>query len=515
MTAGTPSSVPDGWDGKRPRWLTEVDTSRTEGDLIADFAEAFLVIVKESIAGNVGDSIEIRAWQRELLRTIFALDATGKRQFRTALIGIARKNGKSALMACIAVYEFIFGPEGGEVLVVAKDREQAKIIFETCLSMLRRHPALWSITHKLRDTLTNTLTGTTLKALSRDALSAEGTSPSCAIVDEVHAHPDDKLWNVLQEGKGARKQPILIGITTAGARTDRHGYDTLCYRLYQHGRRVVTGEVSDPSFCFAWWEPEAGSEADHRDPDVWAESNPGLGDLVSLESFYDSIERTPEPEFRIKRTNQWVSQLYSALPTGRWAKLARPAQYPVTAGTPVVLGFDGAISNDSTALVLSTLDPVKRLEVVGLWERPLNSLDPEWRVDAEEVLETIRQACEHFEVVELAYDPAYWRHEMASLAREGINAVEYPCNASRMVPAWDSFYGAVMADEVVHDGNAALARHIDNIVLKQCSTGTYPSKESGHSKRKIDLGIASVIAVDRAQWHSAQPIAQPRSWLIA
>lgn len=500
-------SLPDGWDDKRPRHLSPVTYTATEGEVVSDFIETFGVIVKESIGGSVGEPISLRTWQRQLINEIFALNAEGRRQHRTAFIGIARKNGKSALMAGIALYEFVLGIDGGEILIVAKDRDQARIIFETCLSMLKRSPRLADLFHKNRDVLTNKETGTTLRALSRDALSAEGTSPSLAIVDEVHAHPDDKLWNVLQEGKGARREPLLIGITTAGARSDRLGYDSLAYRLYQHGCRVASGEVTDDTFYFAWWEPLLGDQADWTDPATWAEANPGLDDLVSLESFHDSLARTPIPEFRTKRCNQWVATMNSALPAGRWEALGNSALIPD--GEPVVLGFDGAISNDSTALVAWSLEG--HLQTVGVWERPQTA--HEWIVDADEVLDTIRLAAAKWQVLELAYDPAYWRHEMEALGREGIPAVEFPMSRIRMVPAWDSFYASVMAEEFTHDDNAAMTRHMSNLVVQQTPTGSYPTKESKNSQRKIDLAIAAIIGYDRMRWHRANRPSK-RSFLV-
>jgi phage terminase large subunit-like protein len=467
------------------------------------------VIVKESISGNVGEPIVLRDWQKELLNNLFALDSDGKRIHRSALVGIARKNGKSALMASIALYEFILGPEGGEVLIVARDREQAKIIFNTCLQMLERSKDLRGKFHKNRDTLTNTDTGTTLKALSRDALSAEGSSPSCAIVDELHAATDDSLWNVLKQGQGARREPILIAITTAGGKADRFGNDSIAFKLYNYGKQVTAGEVDDPSFFFAWWEPTEGDFADHTDVDVWFQANPGLGDLVSVESLTTSLPSTPVPEFRTKQLNQWVSSMSAALPQGKWESLK--SDRTIVDGEQVVLGFDGAVTQDSTALVVCTLDG--HLDVVGLWERPLNNEDPDWIIDADEVLDAIRSACARWDVVELAYDPAYWRHEMAKLVAEGVNAVEYPHTSARSVPAWDSFYSGVMAGDVSHSGHAGLCRHVDNLVLKTTSFGTYPTKESKNSKRKIDAAMASIFSYDRARWNAANVYA-PRTWLL-
>ena len=92
------------------------------------------------------------------------------------------------------------------------------------------------------------------RVLSAEAYTKEGLNPNIVLFDEVHAQPNRELWDVMALASGARRDPLLLGITTAGVRTDSSGQDTLCYSLYQYGRRVATGEIDDPPFFLAWWE---------------------------------------------------------------------------------------------------------------------------------------------------------------------------------------------------------------------------------------------------------------------
>lgn len=486
----------------RPKWLTERSYPKSEGPLICRYAESQCVIVKDSIGGRVNDPLRMRDWQEALLSDLFALDEQGRRIHRTALVGVARKNGKSALMAAIAMYEFTLGVDGGEILLVALDREQAKLIFNTVLQMLRKNPNTRNCFTKNREVLTHKETGTTLRACSRDAASLEGTSPTLAICDELHTWPSDKMWNVLVEGTGARANPLIIAITTAGVLTDRFGQPTICRRLYEHGKRVASGEIDDPTFFFAWWEPADGDRADHTDPQVWAEANPGLGDIVSSESFADSLAKNPEADFRTKRCNQWVASMNSAFPAGMWESRSDENRR-LEPGERIVLGFDGSLTNDATALIACTLDGF--LQPIGVWEKPRFDAK-DWKVPSAEVIDTIRSACDLFDVVEIAYDPAYWKQEMEVLQAEGYPAVEYPCSQNRMVPCWDGFYRSVADGELTHSDDLTLNRHINNLVLKQTNLGFFPTKEFKSSEKKIDAAIAGMIAFDRAGWHSNQPL---------
>jgi phage terminase large subunit-like protein len=174
---------------------------------------------------------------------------------------MARKNGKSALGAGLALWSLYCGDAGGEVYSVAGTRDQARIVFGAARRMVELDGELSGLSKVYRDAIEVPGTGAVYRVLSREAGASEGLSPTFVVFDEVHVQPDDELWNVMQLGAGARREPVLLGITTAGARSDTHGRDSLCYRLYQHGRRVVAGEVEDPTFFFSWWEPRRGAEA--------------------------------------------------------------------------------------------------------------------------------------------------------------------------------------------------------------------------------------------------------------
>jgi phage terminase large subunit-like protein len=262
---------------------------------------------------------------------------------------------------------------------------------------------------------------------------------------------------------------------------------------------VARGEVDDPSFFMAWWE--APEEADHRDPETWKLANPGFGDLNSVEDFESAVRRTPEPEFRTKRCNQWVSSQTSWLPTGAWEACEGDAT--ITEDDEIILGFDGSFSGDASVIVAASIpkdgEPVK-VNLVKSWEKDLTIHDDDWRVDIAEVEQAILDYCQsHPKVREVACDPFRWQRSMEVLQDKGVPIVEYPStSARRMVPACAKFYDAVMEKRIVHDGDPVLARHLSNAVTKIDNLGIRIVKDQRNSPRKIDAAVAAVLATDRA-----------------
>lgn len=473
------------------------DRKRGDGPLYSEFAEAVCRVTKDSVAAPAGQLLDLRGWQKELLNHALARRSDGRFKHRVALIGMARKNGKSALAASAGLSALTLGGNGSEIYSCAADRDQARIVFGTARRMVELDEELSSMFTLYKDVIEYKDKGSVYRVLSAEAYTKEGLNPSPIVIfDEVHAQPNRELWDVMSLAGGARADSLLLGITTAGVKTQSNGQDSLCYSLYQYGQKLVKGELVDPSFFFAWWEPN-NPEGDHRNKQLWIESNPGFGDIVDAEDFESAVLRTPEAEFRTKRTNTFVSTATAWLPTGSWEQLVDKERMPEP-GEDVILAFDGAFSNDSTALVAWLLGGEKpHLMVVGLWERP-DDAEQGWHVPVAEVEQTIIDTARdgRFSVKEIVFDPARWQRTFMILDEEGLPVVQYPNSAERMVPATQKFYEAVVNQSFTHDGDERLARHISNCVTKQSSRGVMVAKAS--SKRKVDAAVASIFGYDRA-----------------
>lgn len=486
----------------KPRWASKTTPSerrRGDGGEVAEFISGLCRITKDTVAGRSGEPLVLRPWQTHLLDGLFARRADGRRRHRVGLIGLPRKNGKSALGSGIALHGLFCGPDGGEVYSCAADREQARIVFGVAKRMIELEPELAGLAKPYRDAIEIPSTGSVYRVLSSEAFTKEGLSPTLVVYDELHAAPDDELWNVMNLGSGARVDPLVLAITTAGQMSDRTGGDSTCYQLYQHGKRVSSGEVDDPAFFFSWWE----NDGDHRSEVTWRKANPGFGDLIDPEDFASVVTRTPEYEFRTKRCNQFTATNDAWFTVGSFE--SRRQSRPVLDGERVVLGFDGSYSGDSTGLVGCTLDG--HVFVVDAWERPTD--DPMWRVPIAEVGAALRDACRRWQVLEIACDPYRWAREIQELGDEGLPAVEFPQSPARMVPACAAFYDAVMDGRITHDADPRLIRHVANSVVKRDRFGPRIVKDAKDSPRKIDLAVCAVMAFARATFWRDQPSTMP------
>jgi phage terminase large subunit-like protein len=368
--------------------------------------------------------------------------------------------------------------------------------------MVELDPDLSGMIKVYRDALEYSERGSIYKVLSSEAFTKEGLNPSVVVYDELHAAPTDELYNVMVQAFGARKDPLLIIITTAGVKSDQTGGDSICYRRYQYGEKIVSGEIEDDTFFMCWYGAPKG--ADHKDPMVWEKSNPGYGDLIDPEDFSSVVKKVHENEFRTKRLNQWVSQAKAWLPAGAWESCRDSDRPFVQPRKGVVLGFDGSKSGDCTALVAVTVEAEPKIKVVGLWEKPDGVKN--WRVPRGTVKDAIRQACRDYRVREIAWDEFLWLDAAEDLEDEGLPVVVFPQTLGRMGPATQRFYEMVTNQKLVHDGDARLTRHLENAQLKTDSRGSRLMKDARESPRKIDLAVASVMAVDRAGYWLTQEI---------
>lgn len=480
-----------------PRWLTPIDEimlKKSKGRFVTDFMNAMCIQTKDTIAGSTGERILLRDWQEDLLDHIFAVRNDGKLKNRTALVGMPRKNGKSSLGSGIALWSLFTGVNGGEIYSCAADRDQARIVFGDAKKMIEAEEELVHHCKIYRDAIEIPASGSIYRVLSSEAFTKEGLSPTLVIYDELHAAPTRELFDVMTLGMGARSEPLLLAITTAGVKSDSTGQDSVAYSLYQYGQKVARGEIKDESFFMAWWE--ASLEADFRLSETWETANPAYGDINSIEDFKSAVRRTPEAEFRTKRTNAWVNSQTSWLPSGSWEKNFKERQ--IDEKVPIILGFDGSFSGDTTVIVGVTKEDEPHIFLIKAWEKQPTDRD-DWRVDILEVENTIIEFCLNHNVLEVACDPFRWQRSMQVLQEAGIPIVEWPStSAARMIPACSKFYDAVAEQKISHNNDALLARHLSNAVVKVDRLGPRIVKEHRGSTRKIDAAVAAIIAFDRA-----------------
>lgn len=463
-----------------PTWSTPRLYPKSDGLLVADFAATFLHVSK---GVRAGEALSLTVWQRDLLTGLYERRPDGLLRYRRSLIGLARKNGKSLLGSLVALYGLIEGEPGAEVYSAAGDRQQARVVFNEAKWQVVQSSALSGVCKVYRDAIEVPSTGAVYRVLSSDAKLQQGLNPSTVVFDELHVQSNDDLWDALTLGSGARRDPMIVAITTAG-----HDLDTICGRLYEYGKRVISGDVDDERFGFWWWEAPEGCAPDDRD--AWVAANPNLVEgLLDEEDMEVSVRQTAEMSFRRFRLNQWTRSQDSWLPAG--ALDACVSDLELERDLPTFVGVDMALKHDSIAVVVAQPREDGRIVCrAKIWHPDASAMD----VSAVEA--HIRQLCRDWEVVEVAYDPAFFQRSAEVLSDDGLPMVEFPQSTARMVPACGTLYEMIVGGRLAINNDPMFIDQLLSPAQRQTDSGWRLSK--GKSKRKIDAAIATVIAVDRA-----------------
>jgi phage terminase large subunit-like protein len=272
-----------------------------------------------------GQAFTLRPWQERIVRQLFKTRRDGLRQYRTALLMLPRKNGKTELAAAIAIYCLLFdGQQGGEIYLAAADREQAGKVYGAMVAMLRAEPELDAAVEIIESQkrIVHRASNSFCKAISAEAYSKHGFNASVVIYDELHVAPNRDLWDVLATSQGARLQPLNLAISTAG-----YDRNSILWELYSHAQRVRETPAIDPSFLPVLYE--APAEADWTSERVWEKANPALGDFRSLEDMRILCARAQaipaqENTFRRLYLNQWTEQYTRWLALADWDACEAP-----------------------------------------------------------------------------------------------------------------------------------------------------------------------------------------------
>jgi phage terminase large subunit-like protein len=462
-----------------PTFYTKRKYKVTDGDDVIDFADDFLRVSK---GVRAGESLEFVEWQRWLLRALLERRDNNKLRYRRALIGLPRKQGKSLMGSALGLYGLFAGEAGAEVYSAAGDRKQARIVFNEAKEQVIKSPVLSSYCKVYRDAIEVPAYNSVYRVLSADAKSQAGLNPSLVIFDELWVQRNEDLYDQLTLGSGARIDPLVVAITTAG-----YDIDTLCGRLYDYGKSVASGETDDENFGFFWWE--APADCSITDPKVWSGCNPNLAQgLLDPEDLATSAQQSSEMSFRRFRLNQWVRAEESWLPAGAWERLVGETEMDTELGTWV--GIDMALKHDSIAVVMAQPQEGKVAVTAKIWH------PSEKAVDVAEIEHYLRELHLNYNIKEFAYDPAYFQRSAEILIDDGLPMLEYPQSSQRMVPACGHIYEMIINNKIVHNGSPVFTDQVLSAAQRMTDQGWRLSK--GKSRRKIDACIAMVIAVDRA-----------------
>ena len=490
----------------------------------ADRAVRFIENLRHTKGKWAGKRFWLLPWQEQIIRDVFGVvKEDGKRQFRTAYIEIGKKNGKSELAAAVALYLLYADNEpSAEVYGAAADRQQASIVFDVANQMVQMTPALMKRSKVMGATkrIVNYSNQGFYQVLSAEVGTKHGLNVSGLVLDEVHAQPNRKLYDVLTKGSGdAREQPLFFLITTAG--TDK---ESICYELHMKSTDILAGRKVDPTFYPVVFG--LTDEDDWHDEANWYKANPSLGQTIQIDRVRDSYQealQSPAEEnvFKQLRLNMWVASLTRFIPEQIYDKGNTPIDMDSLLGRECYGGLDLSSTGDITAFVLvfpPRNDTEKYIVLPYFWvpeetvpirvrrgNVPYDSWVAQGYINATEgnvihydaIEKKIEELGKKYHILEIAVDRWNATHVIQNLEGEGFTMVPFGQGYKDMSPPTKEFYKLLMEGNIIHGGNPVLRWMAGNVVVETDAAENIKVTKA-KSPEKIDGIVATIMALDRA-----------------
>lgn len=474
---------------------------------------------------NRSETLRLEPWQAFILTTVFGWvrKDTGTRRFRYVYIEVPRKNAKSTLSSAVALYMLAMDGEfGAGVYSGATTRDQARITFDDARVMVERTPEFagrYGVTAG-RHAITVLAKNSTFKPITREQSANEGLSVHCGLLDEVHAHKTRDVYSTLRQGMGARTQPLLWMITTAGS--DQSG---LCYEQRSGVIQILerrSGDQELEAFFGIVFTIDEGD--DWTSPVAWRKANPNLGVSVYEADMAAACAQAQllageRNEFLTKRLNVWVTAGSPFFDVEAWRACAEPdldeASY---VGREGYGGLDLASRTDLTAYLRVFPEEDGRLAVFGRYWLPEETIRKSgnasyagWAADGHinvtpgsvtdwgYLEQEIVADSARFTMRELAYDPHQAEYLRIRLEAQGVPMVEQR-QGVLLSDAMKELEALIVAKRIRHNGDPVLAWAVSNVVGRFDSfDNVKPEKET--PAQKIDPAVALMIALKRVLAH--------------
>jgi len=486
---------------------------------------------------HAGRKLKLRDWQKEIVNSIYAVDRKGKRKVRTALVTLPRKNGKTALAAALALCHLL-GPESEEhrqIFSCASDREQAAIIYREMEAIILSVPEFEARCHiqSFHRTITDTETGSVYKAMSADARKAHGLSPSFMVYDELAQAPDRELYDNLVTGTGARKEPLMVVISTQSADPNH-----IMSELVDYALKIKDGTLpDDPAFYGCVYA--APDDCDPWDEKTWFACNPALDDFRSLEEmriFAEQAKKIPAKESVFK--NLYLNMRVD--PTAKWIAStdfeACVGEIPDLSGRECYAGLDLSSTQDLSALSLCFApieenEPFYTLHYAWCPENAIKARSKQDRVpydlwnrqqyieatpgsviDYGYILKRIEAISKQYNLKAILFDRWGATKIIKDLEDMNLTVLEFGQGFASMSPPSKELEKLVLQRKIIVPDNPALKWCFSNVIVEVDAAGNVkPSKK--RSKEKIDMVVSSIMALDGALRNQKKEVTPTICWI--
>ena len=515
------------------RYLTDLDTAEERGlEFRPKTAQAYITFFQRAIRHTVGEwdgkPFDPLPWQQFILWNLYGwFREDGTRRFNYAYITVARKNGKTTLMAGCALAALFFDQEkAAEVYFAATKKDQAKIGFDEAQRMVSISPQLRRHLRAGKHDIKAPKLSARCTYLSSERDTLDGLNIHFAGIDEYHAHPTDGVANVLRSGMQARRNPLHLTITTAG-----FNRESPCYEMQKTCKEILDGvKHDDAQFALIY---ELDEDDDWTDSSTWIKANPSLGVALRQQLLESQLQQainlggSREVEFKTKHLNKWVTASKTWIQDEIWS--ANERQEDLT-GRICWGGLDLASVSDMTALVMVYPDG-EGYHVRGHYFMPSDTIDnildrdpshiyrtfldlPNFhltdgnvtdyaairrlvsgvmnRPDGQEVDAT--SLMHNYQVEKIAFDRYNSTQIAIDLVDDGVPLTPFGQGFVSMSSPTKQLEVLVRTGKVWHDGDPVLRWALGNVELKMDPAGNIKADKQ-KSGGKIDPIVAMVMGI--------------------
>lgn len=479
---------------------------------------SFISLLKHTSGELAGVTFQLLPFQvKFIVESLCVLNRkTGLRRYKEAVLMISRKQGKTELLAAIInLMMFLDKEKGKEIYTIAVSTEQAKIVFDAAVSMLKQTNYFEKFVDIYKSTKSVISKGEhrdIIKVLSSNAKSKDGLRCNVLVADEAGAYPDDSLFNIVRESQISRKEPMTFIISTAG-----YLIDGFYYNKIEYAKKVQAGIIKDDSFYSMIFQADPEKWGD---VDEWIRITPALGYGVKLSNLKDLYTKalhsgTEEVSFKTKHLNIFTSSASTFINNEVWQKNMGelpPDEYLCT--LPAYGGLDLSSTSDLTAFVTIFIDTDKvyikcktYLPFDNLREKARNDEVPyqDWvkdgfltltsgnRVDYEHIEKDIEESYAKYKYQMILFDRWNSHSIVSRLIEKRVNMVAIGMGFASMSAPTKALESMALGGEFVSN-DPILRWCISNMAVVTDSAGNVkPNKDKG--KRKIDTAVALIMAI--------------------
>jgi phage terminase large subunit-like protein len=489
-------------------------------------AVAYIEMLRHTKAEWDGELLLLQPWQKFIIYNLFGFyKKNGTRRFRKAYIEMPKKNGKSPLAAAIAC--LLHNGEGepkAEIYCAATQLDQSAIVFEYSFDMMTQFCNEYGIDMLLQNSFNNkriVYDGSVMKPLAFDPKQKkDGFMVSGAVIDEYHAHPSDAMYDILSNGTAARRNPLIMAITTAGV--DRN---CACYQHREFCTQVLCGAFEDDSLFAVIYTIDSEDYDNWHKEETWIKANPNYGISVKPDYMFAQLKEAQESEskkviFLIKHLNIWTDAVETWIPDGLWMANQMEFDERDFAGMDAYLGLDLASKNDFCSLVINiekdgyfykiykfyvTEDSIRNrgMEMqrnIRQWvAKGFIHVCMDNTIDYGYIENDIKEAHSRFSVKGVAVDPWNSSQLIQQLTADGVNCFECQQGMSSLSGPTSNYDKLIKDGKVQHGNNPVMRWMVGNVSMSYDANGNMKVRKD-KSSDKVDGVVADIMSHKMYEW---------------